>query len=211
MKTCTGCGIEKGESEFWKASRRADGLQVYCKSCMKAKNAEYARKHPEKMRGYVNSCAERNMEKRRASAMASYHADIEKSRARGRARASGRKLAVAAYARRRRSTDPSYALRGRISAQLRSCLASGKASKTTEALLGYSFATLRHHLERQFTKGMNWENMGEWHIDHIVPLASFTITGPDDPELRRAWALPNLRPLWAADNIAKRDKRVTLL
>lgn len=77
--------------------------------------------------------------------------------------------------------------------------------------LGYSLEDLRAHLERQFLRGMSWENMGEWHIDHIVPLASFTITGPDDPELKRAWALTNLRPLWAKDNLSKGAKIVSLL
>ncbi|THD06128.1 hypothetical protein B1991_14390 [Rhodanobacter lindaniclasticus] len=86
-----------------------------------------------------------------------------------------------------------------------------KKTAGTFELIGYSVDELRSHLERQFLKGMSWGNMGAWHVDHIVPVSSFTITGPDDPELRRAWALPNLRPLWAADNIAKRDKRVTLL
>jgi hypothetical protein len=42
-------------------------------------------------------------------------------------------------------------------------------------------------------------------------MSSFIISGPTDPELKRAWALPNLRPLWAKENISKRDKRVTLL
>jgi hypothetical protein len=82
---------------------------------------------------------------------------------------------------------------------------------TSESLLGYTIAELRTHLERQFLPGMSWHNMGKWHIDHIVPLASFTITGPDDPELKRAWALPNLRPLWARDNIAKGAKTTSLL
>jgi hypothetical protein len=70
---------------------------------------------------------------------------------------------------------------------------------------------LKTHLGRQFLRGMGWHNMGQWHIDHIIPLSSFTITGPDDPELRRAWALTNLRPLWAVDNLTKRDKQEVLL
>ena len=67
------------------------------------------------------------------------------------------------------------------------------------------------HLERQFLPGMTWGNRGEWHIDHIVPLASFTFTSPDDPEFRAAWALTNLRPLWAKDNIRKSAKRTHLI
>lgn len=77
--------------------------------------------------------------------------------------------------------------------------------------MGWTIAELRAHLERQFTKGMGWHNMGEWHIDHIVPISVFAISGPGDPEIRRAWALPNLRPLWAGENIKKNDKRLFLL
>lgn len=58
---------------------------------------------------------------------------------------------------------------------------------------------------------MTWANMGEWHIDHIVPLASFTFRDADDPEVKRAWALTNLRPIWARDNIIKKDKREFLI
>jgi hypothetical protein len=211
MKICTECATEKPECDFWKAAGRKDGLQVYCKTCMKSRNAAWADKNREKTREYVNACAARNRDRRRESAAAAYYADIEKSRASGRARVARRKQGVAAYGRSRRANDVSYAIRGRISAQLRYCLASGKGGATTESLLGYAITELKIHLERQFLRGMSWGNMGEWHIDHIVPLSSFTITGADDPELRRAWSLPNLRPLWAADNIAKRDKRVTLL
>lgn len=77
--------------------------------------------------------------------------------------------------------------------------------------VGYSIAELRIHLERQFTKGMNWEvfNQGKIHIDHILPQASFDLSNPD--EWKSCWALPNLRPMWAKQNAAKRAKIETLL
>jgi hypothetical protein len=111
----------------------------------------------------------------------------------------------------RRRQSKTYQLENRIRCGIYSYVKGRRKTQGTFDLLGYSVDELREHLERQFTKGMSWENMGEWHIDHIVPLSSFTITCPNDPELRRAFALSNLRPLWAAENIAKRDKRVTLL
>jgi 5-methylcytosine-specific restriction endonuclease McrA len=111
----------------------------------------------------------------------------------------------------RKRMSPSKRIHGRISNQIWQVIRGGKAHRHAFDLLGYSKAELISHLERQFLKGMGWENMGEWHIDHIVPLSSFTITGPDDPELRRAWALPNLRPLWAKDNIRKGAKIEVLL
>jgi len=76
-------------------------------------------------------------------------------------------------------------------------------------IVGYEMSELKQHLERQFTKGMSWDNYGEWHIDHIIPKSSFD---PDNPEeIKACWALPNLRPLWAKQNISKGAKRVFLL
>lgn len=73
-------------------------------------------------------------------------------------------------------------------------------------LLGYDVSDLARHLSRLFRDGMSWSNMAHWHIDHIRPLASFRITGPDCDEFRAAWALSNLQPLWARDNLAKGAK-----
>jgi len=102
-------------------------------------------------------------------------------------------------------------MKRRLSVQLFHMLRGTKARRKTVDLLGYGTAELMAHVERQFLPGMTWQNIGEWHIDHIVPLASFKITGPDDPELRRAWALSNLRPLWADDNKRKSAKREFLI
>lgn len=87
----------------------------------------------------------------------------------------------------------------------------GKGGRSWEAILGYSSDDLRAHLERQFAKGMSWDNYGEWHVDHIVPVASFEFDSADHPDFAACWSLTNLQPLWARDNIAKRAKRVTLL
>lgn len=76
--------------------------------------------------------------------------------------------------------------------------------------LPYDINELANHLERQFVSGMSWENYGKWHVDHIVPLASFgeLIVGTRD--FGRAWGLTNLRPLWAHENCRK-SKTVTHL
>jgi hypothetical protein len=73
-------------------------------------------------------------------------------------------------------------------------------------LMGCSAQQLRNHLEAQFTDGMSWGNYGlkGWHIDHIRPCASFDLTDPE--QQRQCFHYTNLQPLWAADNIRKRDK-----
>lgn len=112
---------------------------------------------------------------------------------------------------KRRLASPQGKLHNRIRAGIHNVLRKGKGGKTTASLVGWTISELRAHLEKQFLGGMSWANMGEWHIDHIVPLASFSISDHADPELRRAWALSNLRPLWAKENMSKGAKKLTLL
>jgi len=80
-----------------------------------------------------------------------------------------------------------------------------KNSKTFIAL-GYSVEELMNHLESLFQKDMSWDNYGQWHIDHILPLDSFEFSSTDDLEFKRCWSLSNLQPLWAFDNISKGNK-----
>jgi hypothetical protein len=127
-----------------------------------------------------------------------------------------RRPKIAAYNKARAERDPIFRLKMRMSSRLRISLTAkrvaGKAGRSWLALVDYTLEDLRKHLERQFRKGMTWENYGRvWHVDHVVPLKAFAITGTDCPEFRAAWALPNLQPLWAADNLRKNAKRLTLL
>lgn len=86
-----------------------------------------------------------------------------------------------------------------------------KGGRSWELILGYTTAQLMEHLERQFERGMSWTNYGEWHVDHILPVASFAFEDAADPEFKACWSLTNLRPLWARENLAKRDRRTLLL
>jgi hypothetical protein len=106
----------------------------------------------------------------------------------------------------RAASDPAFALNRRVRHAVCQSLRGGKAGRSWQTLVGYSLDELRAHLEAQFTDGMSWENAGKWHVDHRRPLSSFKITGPDCPEFRAAWALENLQPLWARDNLRKGAK-----
>lgn len=80
----------------------------------------------------------------------------------------------------------------------------GKTGRRLETLIGYSIHGLKTHLEQLFVSGMSWENYGSaWHIDHIRPRASFRFTSLEDQAFKACWALTNLQPLWAEDNIRK--------
>lgn len=67
--------------------------------------------------------------------------------------------------------------------------------------LGYSKNDLINHLESGFSPGMTWKNYGEWHIDHIKPIAAWIAEGVTD--MKTINALSNLQPLWAHENLKK--------
>jgi hypothetical protein len=80
-------------------------------------------------------------------------------------------------------------------------IGTGKEGKTNE-ILGYSATQLKEHIEKQFVDGMSWENWGEWHIDHIIPVSMFENT----EKISIINSLDNLQPLWASDNLKKSNK-----
>ena len=77
-----------------------------------------------------------------------------------------------------------------------------KKEGTTREFLNYSSQELKEHIEKQFKDGMSWDNHGEWHIDHIIPISKAT-TLEEGIELSK---LSNLQPLWAEENLLKRNK-----
>jgi hypothetical protein len=121
----------------------------------------------------------------------------------------------AAYRKQQQATAIEVRLNDRMRNSIREALSrrglSKKAGRSWMSIAGYTTDELMAHLARQFTKRMSWQNMGKWHIDHIVPLASFRFDGPDDPNFKAAWALTNLRPLWRPKNLSKGAQRLTLL
>lgn len=116
-------------------------------------------------------------------------------------------------AKMRKAEDHVFALNHTMSSSIRKALARGKGGYSWEALVGYTLQDLVAHLERQFLPGMTWDNRGRdgWHIDHIVPLSAHSYSSPDDEDFKAAWSLTNLRPLWAEENLRKKDKRLFLI
>lgn len=73
----------------------------------------------------------------------------------------------------------------------------------TAAIIGYTSAELKEHLEKNFAPGMDWSNRSKWHIDHIVPVMEMIRLGITCP--KKINALSNLRPAWSHENISKGD------
>ena len=75
-----------------------------------------------------------------------------------------------------------------------------KKSKA-QKILGCSWVELKEHLENQFTSGMTWDNYGDWHVDHIIPISM----SETEEQLYKLSHYTNLQPLWSEENLAKSD------
>lgn len=108
------------------------------------------------------------------------------------------------YEKKRRLVDPLFKLSSNLRRRLRYALSvtSYTKNKILTQYLGCSVEELKQHLQSKFTEGMTWDNYGEWHIDHIIPLCS----AKTEQELYELCHYTNLQPLWAKDNQRKGGK-----
>ena len=100
-------------------------------------------------------------------------------------------------------------LRSRIRSSVKNFVKNGQKAGSAVTDLGCTIEDLKLHLESLFQEGMSWENwsMYGWHIDHIIPLASFNLENRED--LLKACHYTNLQPLWAKDNLSKGKKEIS--
>ncbi len=111
-----------------------------------------------------------------------------------------RRVYMRDYKKARRLRDPNYRLMENLRSRLGLFLKGYKTSPT-QRLVGCTAKELRLYIESLFLEGMTWDNYGEWHVDHKVPLSSVDPT--DLNALKTVCHYSNLQPLWAKDNIAK--------
>jgi len=98
-----------------------------------------------------------------------------------------------------------HKIRQRMSNLIYQSVKGKKLGKCWEHLVGYTVEKLMKHLESKFQTGMTWENYGGWHIDHLVPESWFHYESVYDEEFKKCWALSNLQPKWAKENLQKNN------
>lgn len=77
----------------------------------------------------------------------------------------------------------------------------------TQEILGCTYEQFVVHIEKQFTKDINWNNRSKWHLDHIVPLS----TAKTIEDIEKLNHHTNIRPLLASENIRKSNKSLFLI
>tara|TARA_R110000803_G_scaffold72053_1_gene135555 strand:+ start:212 stop:910 length:699 start_codon:yes stop_codon:yes gene_type:complete len=181
----------------------------------KAYNKAYNEANKEERRAKGKAYREANKEEHKAyreankeKAKAYYEANIDKIKAYNKEYRANNKEKLnelaKVYTKKRRAIDPLFKMKDNIRTRTWFAFKKGgykKNTKTAETL-GAPFQEVFDHLENLFTEGMSWENQGEWHVDHIIPLASANTK----EELIALCHYTNLQPLWAEDNFSKGDK-----
>lgn len=221
-KTCTKCENEypKTSEYFSKDSSKKDSLHSHCKLCSRKSKSEYhSRIAPEIKR-------KRKEAKERYISSEIYKQKVEDSKIRERIRKNkwanenrdkvNHSAKIYNSTKRIVSPEKSREYRKRAYNKMMSCpykkaihyyrvrvndiIKNGKEFKSRDVIL-FTREEFILHIESKFKDGMNWDNHGKWHIDHIIPIKSFNLNIKN--ELIECWSLNNLQPLWATENLIK--------
>lgn len=186
MKKCYSCQEEKPHDSYYKDKSRPDGVSSRCIVCDKAKRKAYYQSNGDKERAQNSEWKTSNAEKHT-------RINCEWVKRNPEFRASQH--------RRRNESDSLYRFKRAIRRSTGRCFSyvTEKKRQQCESYLGTTWDKAKQHIESQFTDGMTWGNYGEWHIDHIKPLAN----AKTEVDVIRLSHYTNLQPLWAKDNMKK--------
>ena len=192
-KICTSCNIEKNTTDFRKKKKGKYGVSSKCKVCLSDLYKEYYNNNKKfkinSVKRYYDDNKEKVLSYKKEYYIKNKEYIVKKSTER---------------TTKKRKNEPLFRLLCNLRRRTNYAFKNVNANKTksTKDLLGCEFDLAKIHIENKFTKGMNWENYGKWHIDHIIPLCS----AENESELKKLCHYTNLQPLWAEDNLSKGGK-----
>jgi len=212
LKVCSTCNVSfpaTKEYFYWRSDNNK--LRNQCKKCKtktdrlwQQKNREhistYCRKKRSENPEYYNAVCkryrDRNPKKRYEICMKWKRDNPEKCKV------------IQRKSNKKTRSTPSGNLNHRMSVSIQRALKGNKKGRKWEDMIGYTLDDLKKHIEAQFVDGMTWALLlkGKIHIDHKIPKSVFNYKTSEDIDFHRCWALSNLQPLWAKDNLKKNDK-----
>jgi len=208
MKKCSKCIIEKDLSEFNKSKLYFDGHRAECRECQKKNSKLYREKNKDKINEKLRTQYKLNPEiqKNRSEKWKINNPDnyklsnYKRNKKWEEKNEEYRKKYKNEYSTQRLKNDFLFKLSRNIRIRIYRFIKNNK-NKTLD-IIGCDYLFLKEYLEKKFVDNMNWDNYGEWHIDHIIPLSSANT----EEEIYKLCYYTNLQPLWAKDNLKKGKK-----
>jgi hypothetical protein len=201
-KICSKCQEEKEVCEFGKNILNKDRLQSTCKECRKIDAKIYREKNPNKMKEWYKNNLDYALQQKKDY----YEKNRELIKERSKLWAKNNRDKVNKYIKSKKEKNPLFKVELNIRGRMKQYLKQKNITQRNKTydIVGIEINDLKKHIEKQFTKGMNWENYGVygWHIDHIIPLCSAN----NENELLKLFHYTNLQPLWAEDNLKKNGR-----
>lgn len=179
----------------------------------KQRSADYYKANRDKIKARTRAWSEANRERKIENSKRHYSENKEtyiQNAAEWAAENRSRRSEICRnYIARMREHKPNEFIPAEVARRLLSRVLSSTGKRKhgrTFSIIGYNKQQFVEHMESMFQDGMSWDNHGEWHVDHIIPVAELVRCGVTNPA--KINALENLRPLWAKDNMSKGDKFV---
>ncbi len=217
-RICYKCHTEKNLDSFYKNKTMPLGVSYDCKECRKKTNKRVYignkdRINEERRERYKNDdqyrknrldesnkWKESNLEKVKSIGKDYYKNNQDKLKERRNTYKSRRNKLL----RDRYKNDLTYRVTCLLRHRLWETVTNNYKGSSVIDLLGCSLDYFIEYMSSLFSPGMSWDNHGDWHIDHILPCASFDLTKPE--EQLKCFHYTNLQPLWREDNLSKSDK-----
>lgn len=206
MKKCACCHEFKGKEFFWKSVERKDGLCKYCICCSKNKNK--ITEQTDNVKKYRKAYRDKNIEKIKINSKIYYHKNSKEINKKFIIKRRENPSKYNTALKQRKEKNPLTKLSITLRDSVYRCFKKTRWLKTnkTAIIIGCDYNIAKKHIERQFKKGMTWQNHGKgdgnWNIDHIMPLAS----AKNKEDLIILCHYTNLRPMWSKENIQKGAK-----
>jgi len=76
-------------------------------------------------------------------------------------------------------------------------------------ILGFTKQEFLNQLKKEFSKGMNFDNYGDWVISYHIPRRCYKFKSIKDDDFRNFFSLKNITPKWLKD--AQHQKKKILI
>lgn len=222
MKKCKKCNIEKDFLEFNKSKNYQDGMYIYCKKCKRESSKKYYNNNRNRVISKVKKYRDENLDKVCEGVRKYYNNNRDELIQYRRTYYSDNKeillinnkkyyeknkldinIKKKEYIREQRK-DPLFKLKESVSSLINGSIKKAGIIKKyrSQIILGCDLEYFKEYLESKFKDGMNWENKGEWHLDHIIPISWAT----NAEEIIKLNHFTNFQPLWEKENLSKGNR-----